>query len=226
MKSEWKNRLLSVMSNQVNMLFMVDIKKYLTEEIFESALRHTYQCMKGFCLNRNGEEDKLVEISIRPFYSLEYTCFLYWISREFYLANNNEIASYLYYLNKSLNCVELFYEVELPQIWWCEHPLGTIMGKAKYGDYFFFYQGCTVGGNFKRDGSSIYPIIGNHVKMLSNSKVIGNSRIGNNVIISAGTYIKDQDVPNGVIVFGNSPDLVFKHNHFIDGCSVESVLSK
>lgn len=68
--------------------------------------------------------------------------------------------------------------------------------------------------------------MGNHVKMLSNSKVIGNSRIGNNVIISAGTYIKDQDVPNDVIVFGNSPDLVFKHNHFIEGCSVENVLSK
>lgn len=107
--------------------------------------------MKGFAQN-SREEDKLVEIPIRPFYSLEYTCFLYWISCEFYLANNNEIASYLYYLNKALNCVELFYEVKLPQIWWCEHPLGSIMGKAKYGDYFFFYQVCTVGANFKKDG--------------------------------------------------------------------------
>lgn len=33
MMCEWENKLLSVMSNQVNVLFMVDIKKYLTEEI-------------------------------------------------------------------------------------------------------------------------------------------------------------------------------------------------
>ncbi len=119
----------------------------------------------------------------------------------------------MYYLNKALNSVELFYEVELPEIWSCEHPLGSVMGKATYGDYFFFYQGCTVGGNFNHDGSIDYPHFKDHVIMFSNSKVLGNCYIGSNVMIAANVYIKDTDVPDDVIVFGQSPDLVFKPNN-------------
>ena len=46
--------------------------------------------------------------------------------------------------------------------------------------------------------------------MLSNAKVLGHSHIGDHVIISANCYIKDQDVPSNTIVFGQSPNLVFK----------------
>jgi len=46
--------------------------------------------------------------------------------------------------------------------------------------------------------------------MYSNSKILGKSRIGNNVWISANTYIKDEDVPSDTIVFGQSPNLIFK----------------
>ena len=45
-----------------------------------------------------------------------------------------------------MNSVDLFYAIELPQKFGAEHPLGSVMGRAKYGDGFFFYQGCTVGG--------------------------------------------------------------------------------
>ncbi len=140
--------------------------------------------------------------------------FLYWLSRELFQEDRRGLADKVYYLNKMLNSAELFYEVELPCIWSCEHPLGSVMGKAHYGDYFFFYQGCTVGGNIRRDGSIVYPVIGDHVKMFSNSKVLGSSRIGNYTIISANCYIKDQDVPDGTIVFGQSPHLIFKENTF------------
>ncbi|MCD7907965.1 MAG: hypothetical protein LUH04_09870 [Clostridium sp.] len=84
--------------------------------------------------------------------------------------------------------------------------MGSILGRAQYSDYFFIYQGCTVGGNYK--GTKIlYPSIGHHVVMYANSMVVGNSHIGNNVLISANTYIKGQDIPNNSIVFGQSPDL-------------------
>jgi serine O-acetyltransferase len=48
--------------------------------------------------------------------------------------------------------------------------------------------------------------------MLSNSKIIGDSNIGDNVIIAANTYIKDTNIPNNSIVFGSSPNLVLKEN--------------
>ena len=52
--------------------------------------------------------------------------------------------------------------------------------------------------------------------MFFDSKIIGNSHVGNNVVISAMTYIKDQDVPSDVIVFGQSPNLIFKPNNLED----------
>lgn len=57
-----------------------------------------------------------------------------------------------------------------------------------------------------------YPILGQKVKMFSNSKVIGNSTIGDNVIIAANAYVKDTDIESNSIVFGMSPNLIVKKN--------------
>ena len=84
---------------------------------------------------------------LNPFNSVMYCNYLYWLSHEAFIRGLVDIAAKVYYLNKMLNSVELFYEIELPSIWTCEHPIGSVMGRAKYGDYFLFYQGCTVGGN-------------------------------------------------------------------------------
>ena len=70
-----------------------------------------------------------------------YTNLLYWLAREFYLHDGNgKRAEKIYYLNKVLNSVDIFYEVEMPSCWDVEHPLGSVMGRGKFGNYFFFYH--------------------------------------------------------------------------------------
>ena len=114
-------------------------------------------------------------------------------------------------MNKILNAVDIFYEIEFPTIWGVEHPVGSVMGRANYSDFFYFYQGCTVGTNnkYSADGSYVcyHPNIGVNVVMYSNSKILGSSNIGNNVIVSANTYIINQNVPDNSIVFGQSPNI-------------------
>jgi serine O-acetyltransferase len=110
-----------------------------------------------------------------------------------------------YYLNKALNACDLFYEVELPSIFMIDHPVGSVMGRAKYSDYFSFGQNCTVGNNH-----GIYPVIGDHVKMCASSMILGNCIIGNNVIIGATACVKDENIPDNSLVFGNSPNLIIK----------------
>ena len=79
--------------------------------------------------------------------------FLYYLSHEIYANTQNTIlCDKIYYLNKIMNSVDLFYAIELPQKFGAEHPLGSVMGRAKYGDGFFFYQGCTVGGTDGKNG--------------------------------------------------------------------------
>lgn len=109
-----------------------------------------------------------------------------------------------------MNGLDIFYAIELPKHFGAEHPVGTVMGRAEYGDYFFFYQGCTVGGFHKKDGTIAYPVIGDNVKMFANSTIIGNCHIGNGAKIGAGALIKNQNIPDNAVVFGQSPNLIIK----------------
>ena len=114
----------------------------------------------------------------------------------------------VYALNRALSSVDLYYEVELPDVFTFDHPLGSVMGRAKYSDFFTFSQGCTIGNNH-----GVYPRLGERVFMMSNSKVIGDCEVGDNVVIAANAYVKDQDIPSNSLVFGASPNLIIKENH-------------
>ena len=109
-----------------------------------------------------------------------------------------------------MNGLDIFYAIDLPKHFGAEHPVGTVLGRATYGENFFFYQGCTVGGFHQKNGTIAYPVIGDNVKMFANSTIIGNSHIGNGVKVGAGAIIKNQDIPQNAIVFGESPNLIVK----------------
>lgn len=143
-----------------------------------------------------------------PFHSGQYCIFLYFLSRAVFTAHPEarSLADRIYYLNKALNGLDLFYEVEMPDIFFLDHPVGSVLGRATYGSHFAFSQNCTVGNN-----KGVFPVIGRNVQMLSGSKILGNCRIGDEVIISANTYIKDTDIPAGSLVFGSSPHLIIKN---------------
>lgn len=144
-------------------------------------------------------------------HSVQWMTFLYYMSNILYKQNlGNGLCDKVYYLNKIMNGVDLFYAIELPSIFGAEHPLGTIMGRAEYGDGFFFYQGCTVGGSRDKDGNLYYPKIGNNVRLFAHSAIIGKCVVGDNVQIGAGAIVKNQDVPANSIVFGQSPNLIIK----------------
>jgi serine O-acetyltransferase len=171
------------------------------------------QCEYNFSHSENKyfstEKEGRRIIRFDAFHSIQWMTLLYYLSHELYLRKSN-LCDKVYYLNKIMHAVDLFYAIELPLHWGAEHPLGSVMGRAKYGNGFFFYQGCTVGGTRDREGSLFYPIIGENVHMFSNSSILGNSHIGNNVDIGAGAIVKNQNVPNDCVVFGESPNLIIK----------------
>lgn len=139
-------------------------------------------------------------------HSGQYLIFVYYYANEIAKVDV-QLMEKLYYLNKVLHSVDIYGAIELPDVFFFEHPLGLVLGRAVYGDNFFAMQGCTVGGN-----KEAYPILGNNLKMYSNSKILGNSVIGHNVIVAANTYIKDQNIPDNSIVFGSTPNLIIKEN--------------
>lgn len=144
--------------------------------------------------------------AFNPFHSGQYSIFLYFLSRHVWVNYKNaQLADKLYYLNKMLNGFDLFYQVKMPDIFFLEHPVGSVIGRGVFSNYFVFQQNCTVGGN-----KGAYPSFGNYVWLFANAVVVGASRVGNNVFVSAGTYIKDTNIPDNTIVFGRSPNLILK----------------
>lgn len=169
----------------------------------QKAYNRTLKCLNGFI-------NKYYSNVIDPFNSVMYCIYLYWYSKEMATRGYISIADRIYYLNKMLNSVELFHGIDLPEVWSCEHPVGSVMGRAKYGNKFLFHQNCTVGGSQDKDGGICYPEIGENVLMYSYSSIIGDCNIGKNVVLSTGTSVINQNVPSDVIVFGKSPNLIFK----------------
>lgn len=147
------------------------------------------------------------EAVFNPFHSGQYAVFLYFLSNSLSkeASVHRSLAERVYYLNKALNGVELFFEIELPSIFMLDHPVGSVIGRAEFQDYFSFAQNCTVGNNWNK-----YPRVGCRVAMLANSTLIGDCKVGDNVILSANALVIDTDIPDCTIVFGSSPNLVLK----------------
>lgn len=141
------------------------------------------------------------------YHSDQYAMILYLLGNELFQINQH-LAEKLYYLNKVMHSIDLYPAVELPEIFCLFHPVGTVIGRANFSNYFTISQNCTVGNN-----KGIYPTIGNYVSLMANSMVLGNSKIGNNCIISAGSIVKDQNIPANSVVFGISPNITVKPNN-------------
>ncbi len=195
--------------------FITEEEKTVIESRFDFALA---ACEDNFSHSENKYywlEDNGVRICrFNPYHAIQYMIFLYYLSHDIYLnANVGQLCDKIYYLNKIFHSVDLFYAIDLPAQFGAEHPLGAVMGRAKYSNGFFFYQGCTVGGTKDKEGNLYYPVLGENVRMYANSSILGRCHIGCNVQIGAGALVKNQDVPDNSIVFGQSPNLIIKQAH-------------
>jgi len=198
------DKLINLVVTQLNNFFGEEEKgRVFLLKAIEKAIERIEHC---FSFTTNKYYRNRGKVFFHPFHAGQYTIFLYFLSMVVFKEGRKILADKIYYLNKALNSVDLYYEVELPEIFGLDHPLGSVIGRAKFSDFFFFTQNCTVGNN-----KGVYPVFGENVSLLAGATVIGKSHIGNNCIISANTYIKDQDVPDNSLVFGISPDLTIKH---------------
>lgn len=137
----------------------------------------------------------------------QYAMFLYYLCNTIWREEKDDkLASKVYYLNKALNALDAFYEVVLPDIFVLAHPLGTVLGRGKYKDYFAAYQRVTVGGNTDDE----YPSLGKGVAMYGGSALIGKCKIGDNCLISTGTIVMERDIPPNMVVFGEYPNIFYK----------------
>lgn len=176
------------------------------ESLIRSAVGGVFNTLEdNFSANPNKYYSRNGETYFNPFHSGQYCIYLYFLSRAVYDAGNSVLADKIYYLNKIMNGLDMLYAINLPKHFTLDHPVGTVLGRANYGEGFHFAQNCTVGNN-----KGVYPVLGKNFIMCANSTVLGNCHIGDNVILGAGALVKDQDIPSDSLVFGQSPNLIIK----------------
>jgi serine O-acetyltransferase len=152
--------------------------------------------LKGF---REGEDARFYHR-----HSDQYAIFLYFLANSaFQKAPGHPMADKAYAANKALHGCDLYYEIGLPDVFAVQHPVGTVLGRANYSDYFICYHNCTVGANLAND----YPAFGRGVVMYGGSRVIGRTSIGDNTLISTGTIVIDGgDLVGNSVLHGMHPN--------------------
>ncbi len=132
----------------------------------------------------------------------QYAMYVYLLSNEAFRSGESgrDVAVKSYLLNKALYGIEAYYEVELPAVFWFSHAVGSVLGRANYGNGIVISQGCTVGN---KDG--VYPTFGEKVVLCANSVILGNTRLGSEVCVGAGSQLIDETIPDGTTVVGSTP---------------------
>lgn len=139
----------------------------------------------------------------------ELPLYQYWYRKT---SNNpNLINRFIYLFVSFLYKVEIPYKCKIGKGLYIGHPYNiTINPAAIIGSNCNIHKGVTIGkeNRGKRAGA---PIIGNNVWIGVNSTIVGNIRIGNDVLIAPNTFV-NVDVPSHSVVFGNPCIVKSKEN--------------
>lgn len=180
----------------------------ISEEDIVFILEHLEDCLIHISRDFRQNEIKYFELNSEIFINLYNSLHLfklfYWYSHKAYLAEKVQLSDKFYLINKIVNACDVYGAVKLPDIYSLDHPVGTVLGRATYGNYFTFQQGCTIGG----DRGLKYPVLGENVRLYANSSVIGSCILGDNVFIASNSHIKNENIPANSLVFGTSPNLI------------------
>ncbi|WP_026035795.1 hypothetical protein [Cupriavidus sp. BIS7] len=165
----------------------------------DEALHRTDRCISAVRMWAPGRFNYLN--------SSQYCIYLYYLANTIWRHEcDANVPTRLFCLNKALNAIDLFYEIEMPEVFFIGHSVGIVLAKATYGNYFVLYQNSTVGKNH-----GIAPVIGDGVVMYPNTAIIGRSNVGANTILSQGTGVINRDTPGNCVAYpGESGSLVFK----------------
>ncbi|AMR81966.1 hypothetical protein [Cupriavidus nantongensis] len=129
--------------------------------------------------------------------SAQYCLFLYYLANTIWRNDDDSgTATRLFLLNKTLNGIDLFYEIQMPDIFVLGHSSGIVLAKATYGNYLVLHQHCTVGRNYE-----VAPVLGEGVVMYPGSSVIGRCRVGDHSVISIGTQVVNRDTPGNCTIY-------------------------
>ena len=205
-------------SSQLNVFFPdphhVDLRDY--PQGVDLALQRLDHCFMHSALRHYCADG---ETTFNHLYSDHYVMFLWFLSNTVWREYGpTPVADKLYGLNKYLHGLDCTYATGLPDVFFLFHTVGTVLGKATYGNFFVASHGCTVGSH-----NGMYPTMGIGVALTAHASIIGGCSIGNRVSVGSNTAIFAQDIPDDTTVYRNETGTITSRR--ADVCYAQRLLT-
>lgn len=171
--------------------------------VFDMAIERTQHCFSYVSLPTYSHNNQPV---LNHLHSDQYAVFLWFLSSSVWNEFQDScLANKLFGLNKALHGFSCMYDTALPNVFLLLHTVGTVLGKANYGDFFSVAHGCTVGAQ-----NNMYPCIGIGVSMLTHSSIIGNCNIGDFVSIGINATTYKANIPSMHMAYNSEKGTTIK----------------
>lgn len=197
LSSDERKSLSLYVSNQINGLFPDG--NQVSPELVSSFLPRTLERVE-FCFSHIDDRYFFdgKRVLFDHLHGDQYGMFLYFLSNTLYRqGEDRSVCAKIFALNKVLHGVDAFYEVELPDIFHWVHPMGTVLGRGSYSDYFLVYQRCGIGSN-----KGVYPRLGKYCSMHPGSSVLGDCSVGDHCELGAESLLLDRSLDSNVLYVG------------------------
>lgn len=136
--------------------------------------------------------------------SNELAVFLFRLGNVLHQKNQDILKSQIHWLLKELCACEIYFNNQIGVGFYLIHGEGTVIGSRNViGKGFKIHQGCTIG--HKRNGVGKGNTIGNDVTMYCNSSIIGELRIGDNVVVGAHILVTRDVETNHILTDSTTP---------------------
>ncbi len=184
----------------------VDVSTSLLMDAISQALERLEHCFQAID-NKYFFDGKQAVFS--HLHGDQYCMWLYLLANQLHRQGaGTEVCAKLFLVNKALHGCDLYYEVALPAIFLLVHPLGTVLGRGEYSDFFVAYQRVGVGSNH-----DVYPSFGKHVTLRPGAAVLGASQIGDHCQIATESLVLDRDIPANSLYIGSPQSASIRPNH-------------
>ena len=177
----------------------------MTKQEYKEILKYELY----FYFRVNGEKPTFIDRIRTKFIQPNTNC-IFMARKMWYLYQSGVIGRFrakLLYLRiiKKYGCV-IFPNAIVGKGFHICHPVGIVIGTCTIGEDFMIYQGCTVGSGMEKINSktgSSHPIVGNNVRLCTNSSIVGGVCVTDNVVIGAHSLVIKDIEESGV--YAGSP---------------------
>lgn len=152
----------------------------------EKALARCDNCFKHIMIPSYRDEKK--ESCFSHLHRDQYATFLYFLANIIWRQHHEkQLCDKLLNLQSILHNFFLSYKCDMPDLFLLNHPMGSVIGNAKYADGLCISQNVTVNTNPDL-------CFGQGVYIGAGASVIGNKPIGNRVSIGTNVLIHNQSI--------------------------------